>query len=107
MVTIRLARHGCTGRPFYRMVAADKQAWRDGRFLEVIGTVDTTSNPTTVNLKEDRIRRWIGVGAQCSDTVRDLIKKHVPGLIEGREDHKKAKIQEARKKRKMRAGAKK
>lgn len=73
MVTLRLARFGAKKRPFYRIVAADSRAKRDGRFIEVIGTYDPRSEPPSVNLKDDRIRYWLSVGAQPSDTVRRLI----------------------------------
>ncbi len=73
MVTLRLARFGAKKRPFYRVVATDSRAKRDGRFLEVLGTYDPLTDPPTVNLKGDRIRYWLSVGAQPSDTVRHLI----------------------------------
>lgn len=73
MVTLRLARYGAKKRPFYRVVAADSRAKRDGRFLEVLGTYDPLTDPPTVNLKGDRIQYWLSVGAQPSDTVRRLV----------------------------------
>lgn len=73
MVTLRLARFGAKKRPFYRVVATDSRAKRDGRFLEVLGTYDPLTDPPTVNLKGDRIKYWLSVGAQPSDTVRRLI----------------------------------
>ncbi len=74
-VKIRLTRHGAKKRPFYRIVAADSQAPRDGRFIEVLGTYDPLTDPVTVTVKSDRILEWIGKGAQPSDTVRSLLKK--------------------------------
>lgn len=105
-VTIRLARHGQKKRPFYRVVAADKQRWRDGKFLEVLGTYNPMVNPPTIALKEEKIRKWLGQGAQTSLLVQNLIKKQFPGLLESRVESKKKKIQEARKKRKARASGK-
>ena len=60
-VTIRLSRHGKKKAPFYRVVAADKQMPRDGRFLELLGTINPRTEPATVQLNEERIRYWIGL----------------------------------------------
>lgn len=75
MVRIRLARHGAKKKPFYRIVVADKESPRDGRFLENVGTYDPLQNPAKVTLKEDRIKYWMDQGAIPSDTVKSLIKK--------------------------------
>ena len=75
MVRIRLARHGAKKKPFYRIVVADKECPRDGRFLENVGTYDPLQDPVKVTLKEERIKYWIGKGAIPSDTVRNLFKK--------------------------------
>ncbi len=75
-VKLRLARHGAKKRPFYRIVAADSAARRDGRFLEVVGTYDPNHDPMKIVLKKDRVDYWIGVGAQPTDTVRSLIRRH-------------------------------
>ena len=74
-VKIRLARHGAKKRPYYRIVAADSRAPRDGRFIEEIGTYDPRQNPAAVNIDTDRAQAWIKAGAQPTDTVRDLLKK--------------------------------
>jgi len=76
-VKIRLARHGTKGRPFYRVVATDIESKRDGRFLEWVGTYDPNENPAKVELKSDRIKYWLSVGAKPSDTVKSLIKRHM------------------------------
>jgi len=73
-VKIRLARHGAKKRPFYRIVAADGESPRDGRFIEKLGTYNPLTDPAEVNFDEDRVRYWIGQGAQPSDTVRTLLK---------------------------------
>ena len=75
MVRIRLQRHGAKKRPFYRVVAADKRAPRDGRFIELLGTYDPLTEPPIVRLNKERVDYWIGVGAQPSETVNALIKK--------------------------------
>lgn len=102
-VILRLARHGTTGKPIYRLVAADKVRWRNGKFIEVLGTFNPKNNPHTSEFDEERVRRWVGVGAQYSDRVRDLIRKAIPGLIETREENQTKKVQLRRKKRKMNA----
>lgn len=76
MVRIRLQRAGARNRPFHRIVVADGEAKRDGKFLEIIGTYNPLPNPPKVTLKEDRVRHWLSVGAQPSTTVARLITKH-------------------------------
>ncbi len=73
MVTIRLARHGSKRNPFYKIVAAEKSAPRDGRFIEQIGYYDPRRK--TFHYESDRYDHWVGVGAQASDTVKQLVKK--------------------------------
>ncbi len=104
-VVLRLARLGKHKSPAYRIVATDRQNKRDGRFLEVIGTYNPVVNPTRVTLKEDLVKKWLGVGALPSDVVRSIIRKNLPGIIEAREEHQTKKVQEARRKRKARAKA--
>ena len=74
-VRIRLARHGAKKRPFYRIVVADRDCRRDGRFIEIVGTYNPLAEPADVNLKSDRIDYWLAQGAKPSDTVRSLLKK--------------------------------
>jgi small subunit ribosomal protein S16 len=74
-VKIRLARHGAKKKPFYRIVVANIESPRDGRFLEVVGTYNPLPDPAEVNLKDDRIKYWISQGAEPTDTVRNLIQK--------------------------------
>jgi len=74
-VKIRLARHGAKKRPFYRIVVADSESPRDGRFLENVGTYNPLVEPAEVTLKNERISYWIGQGATPSDTVKSLLKK--------------------------------
>jgi small subunit ribosomal protein S16 len=71
-VRIRLARAGTKKRPVYRIVATDSRDPRDGRFLEKLGTYNPilpSDNPQRVVLREERLRYWLGVGAQPSDRV--------------------------------------
>lgn len=106
-VTLRLTRQGQRNRPYYRVVAAEHTARRDGRFIEIIGTYNPLTEPPTIALKEDRVRRWIDVGATQSGLVRSLISKSFPGLVEEREKNQRQKIQARRKKRKAALSTKK
>lgn len=74
-VKIRLARHGAKKNPFYRIVIADSECPRDGRYLEAVGTYDPVSNPAKVALKGERIKYWMDQGARPTDTVKNLLKK--------------------------------
>ena len=74
MLAIRLRRTGTTKKPHYRVVVADSRAWRDGKFVEIVGHFDPRTSPGKVVLKTDRVAYWISKGAQPSDTVRSLIK---------------------------------
>ncbi|MCL4562886.1 MAG: 30S ribosomal protein S16 [Chloroflexi bacterium] len=69
MVRIRLRRVGLKGQPSYRIVAADRESPRDGRFLEILGFYNPRTNPSTVDLKEERIYDWLQRGAQPSESV--------------------------------------
>ena len=75
MLSIRLRRAATTKKPHYRVVVADSRAWRDGRFVEVLGHYDPRKNPAVVKIDAERARYWIGKGAQPSDTVRSLLKR--------------------------------
>lgn len=74
-VKIRLARHGKKKKPFYRIVIADSESPRDGRFLENVGTYNPLVDPVEVSLKQERIKYWIDQGAIPTDTVKSLMKK--------------------------------
>ena len=74
-VKIRLARYGAKKRPYYRVVVADVESKRDGRFIEIIGTYDPNQDPAQVEIKQDRLQEWLEKGAKPTDTVASLIKK--------------------------------
>ncbi|MEC8023376.1 MAG: 30S ribosomal protein S16 [Myxococcota bacterium] len=76
-VKLRLARFGAKKRPYYRIVAADERARRDGRFLEQVGTYNPNHEPVTITLKHDRVNYWLGVGAKPTDTVANLLTRHL------------------------------
>ncbi len=106
-IAIRLARHGQKKRPFYRIVATEKAARRDGRFHEIVGTYNPMVNPPAVNLKEDKIRRWVMDGAKPTQVVRDLINKNFPDLLKGKDEHQRNKIVARRANRRAKMKAKK
>ena len=72
MVRIRLRRVGAKKQPSYRVVAADRESPRDGRFLEVLGFYNPRTEPSTITFTEDRVYHWLSVGAQPSEAVRRL-----------------------------------
>jgi len=82
-VKIRLARHGAKKKPFYRIVVADSQHPRDGRFIEIVGTYDPLKEPRAVTLKTDRITYWLDQGAIPTDTVRSILKAEGIGKVAG------------------------
>ncbi len=100
---MRLKRMGQKKAPFYRVVVADARSPRDGRFIEIVGYLNPLTEPPTLSLKEDRIRRWISYGAKASGTARELLKKAFPNMIEERENSKRRKLQANRRVRKERA----
>ena len=65
---------GSRNDPVWRVVAADKRSPRDGRFIEVLGRYNPQTDPSTIELKEDRVRSWLERGAQPSNTVKRLLK---------------------------------
>ena len=74
-VKIRLARHGAKKKPYYRIVVADSESPRDGRYLEAVGSYNPLQDPAEVTLKTDRLKYWIDQGALPSDTVKSILKK--------------------------------
>ena len=78
-VKLRLARHGSKKHPFYRIVAANDYARRDGLFLEHVGSYDPAHTPPAVALKRDRIKHWLDAGATPTDTVKDLLNRFMDG----------------------------
>lgn len=78
MLAISLMRMGAKKKPFYRVVVKEKRSKRDGAYLENLGTYDPMTDPSTVNLKIERVNYWVSVGAQPTDTVKRLIKNYQP-----------------------------
>lgn len=75
MVRIRLRRLGAKGKPFYRVIAADQRAARDGAFIEQIGTYDPMTDPPTIKIDEELALKWLRNGAQPSESVGAMLKK--------------------------------
>jgi len=78
-VRIRLTRKGAKKKPFYRLVAADSEAPRDGKFLEILGYYNPCKDPVEITLDEEKIKRWLDNGAIVSESVKSLLKNQ--GLI--------------------------
>ena len=74
-VKIRLKRMGTKRAPFYRVVVADSRFPRDGRFIEQVGTYNPMTDPATCEFDAEKIQKWIGNGAQPTDTVKRLLKE--------------------------------
>ncbi len=75
MVKIRLTRGGAKKRAYFRVIAIDERARRDGRALEFLGTYNPVVEPPQITLEQERIDHWVGQGAQLSPAVKGLIKR--------------------------------
>ena len=89
MVKLRLKRMGAKKAPFYRIVAADSRAPRDGRDIDTIGTYDPTKKPAIIDIDEEKALNWLNKGAIASDTVRSILSDK--GVMKKYADSKKAK----------------
>lgn len=78
-VKIRLARHGSTKAPFYRIVVADSRSPRDGKFIDRVGTYNPRTQPSDIQVDAEKAREWLDKGAQPTDQVRKLLK--VSGVL--------------------------
>ncbi len=76
MIKIRLARGGRVHKPVYTIVATDARNPRDGRFLEKLGQYNPGAPTELLNVKTESVQAWLKKGAQCSETVKSLFKKH-------------------------------
>jgi small subunit ribosomal protein S16 len=75
-VRIRLMRIGKKKQPFYRVVVKEARSPRSGEYIDLVGTYNPLAEPAQVTFVEDRVKHWLSVGAQPSETVRRLLKKH-------------------------------
>jgi small subunit ribosomal protein S16 len=73
-VKLRLTRVGSKKNPIYRVVAADSRAPRDGKFIEIVGRYNPQTDPSTVELDNDKVKAWLDKGAQPTESVQKLIK---------------------------------
>ena len=74
MVKIRLKRMGAHKKPFYRVVVADSRTQRDSRFIEEIGYYNPLKDPAEIKIDEEAAKKWLGTGAQPTETVKKLFK---------------------------------
>ena len=74
MVRIRLRRTGLRNQPSYRIVAAEKESPRDGKYLEILGTYNPRTDPFTISIEEERVFHWLNNGAQLSESVGQIFK---------------------------------
>ncbi|TMJ94204.1 MAG: 30S ribosomal protein S16 [Actinobacteria bacterium] len=73
-VKLRLTRVGSKKNPIYRVVAADSRSPRDGKFIEIVGRYNPQTDPSTIELDEQKVKDWLGKGAQPSAAVQKLLK---------------------------------
>jgi len=78
-VRLRLTRKGAKKRPYYRVVAADSEAPRDGRFLDILGSYDPMKDPAEVKLDKEKVSHWLNKGAKATESVNAILKKE--GLL--------------------------
>ena len=78
-VRIRLSRLGARKKPYYRLVAANSESPRDGKFLEILGTYDQTKNPALIKLEKEKVSHWLEKGATLSESAKSILKKE--GLL--------------------------
>ena len=90
MLAIQLMRTGAKKKPSYRVVVKEKQSKRDGAYLENLGTYNPTRQPADIKLNLDRVRYWIGQGAQPTETVSRLIKASGKEAAVGKEQAEQA-----------------
>ncbi len=74
-VRIRLMRMGARNRPFYRIVAADSESPRDGKFLDILGYYDPLKDPAEIKINKEKVKYWLEKGALVTEAARALLKK--------------------------------
>lgn len=87
-VKIRMKRMGAKKQPFYRLVVADSRSPRDGRIIEQVGYYNPMAEDKTLKIEEEKVIKWLGNGAQPTETVKRLLKTE--GILEKFEASKKA-----------------
>jgi small subunit ribosomal protein S16 len=77
-VKIRLARHGSKKKPVYRIVVANSESPRDGRYIEQVGLYDPTRSPTLIQFQAEKVAAWLKKGARPTPTVAQLLRQQTP-----------------------------
>jgi small subunit ribosomal protein S16 len=93
VLKIRLRRTGARKKPNYRIVVAESTSPRDGKYIEIIGTYDPLTDPSTIVLDGDRAKHWLSVGAQPTERVVKLMARE--GIVEAPTFEKPAKAEAA------------
>jgi len=78
-VRIRLTRIGAKKKPYYRLVAANSEAPRDGKFLEILGSYDPMKDPAEITVHKEKVDYWLKKGARVSGSAKAILKKQ--GLL--------------------------
>jgi small subunit ribosomal protein S16 len=73
MVKIRLTQTGTTNKKKYRLIAIDESKRRDGQAIEILGHYDPTVKPATISIQKDRVKYWLSVGAQMTESAKKLV----------------------------------
>ena len=81
MVVIRMRKMGSKKRPFFRVIVTDSRTARDSSFVEIVGHYNPRMKPAKVEIDRERINHWVEKGAQLSDTVRTLLKRHASAPV--------------------------
>ena len=79
-VRLRLTRKGTKKKPYYRVIAADSEAPRDGRFLEILGSYNPMKDPAEIKIDKEKVKTWLDRGAVATESVKAILKKE--GLLQ-------------------------
>jgi small subunit ribosomal protein S16 len=74
-VKLRLTRKGAKKKPYYRIVAADAESPRDGRFLDIVGSYDPMKDPAEIKLDKEKVTHWLSKGAIATESVNAILRK--------------------------------
>ena len=88
-LVIRLRKQGRRNRQCFRLVVADRRSPRDGKYVELLGWYDPFGKEKTSLVKEDRVKHWIGLGAEITDKAKAIVKSQAPGALKKGEAEKK------------------
>lgn len=99
---IRLARFGCKGQPFYRIVVANSECRRDGRHIEIVGTYNPMVAENKAAFKDERVKHWVSLGAKPTERVFRLYTQYCGDFLKETQVDQTKRVQAARRKRKER-----